>query len=181
MIMNKSKRLTLKQKKFCLGYMETGNASKAARDAGYSAKTAHSIGFENLTKPEIQNRLKELKDNLAETAGITPVMIALELKKMAFSNVSDTRIDWMTLKDFNELDETVKACISEVTHSIIGAGENKKEMVRVRFHDKNKAIDSLVKLLGYNTPEKHEHTGKDGTPIKTEITHTVTFLDYSSK
>jgi phage terminase small subunit len=36
------------------------NATKAAKDAGYSEKTAHSIGDENLRKPAIQARLKEL-------------------------------------------------------------------------------------------------------------------------
>ena len=34
-------------------YLETLNQSKAARLAGYSEKTAHAIGFENLRKPDV--------------------------------------------------------------------------------------------------------------------------------
>lgn len=45
--------LTPKQKAFADYYLECGNASEAARKAGYSAKTAGQIGKENLKKPTI--------------------------------------------------------------------------------------------------------------------------------
>lgn len=45
--------LTPKQKAFADVYIETGNASEAARRAGYSARTAAKIGSENLQKPDI--------------------------------------------------------------------------------------------------------------------------------
>ena len=43
-------KLTEKQKRFIDFYIETGNASEAARLAGYSKKTAGQIGDENLKK-----------------------------------------------------------------------------------------------------------------------------------
>lgn len=42
-----------KQKAFADEYIKSGNASDAARKAGYSAKCAYSIGEENLRKPEV--------------------------------------------------------------------------------------------------------------------------------
>lgn len=45
--------LTPKQKAFADYYIELGNATAAAKKAGYSQKTAYSIGQENLNKPEI--------------------------------------------------------------------------------------------------------------------------------
>ena len=58
--------LTEKQKRFIDYYVETGNATEAARKAGYSEKTSYSIGHENLKKPEIKSaidaRLKELEE-----------------------------------------------------------------------------------------------------------------------
>ncbi len=42
-------KLTEKQKRFADYYIELGNATEAARKAGYSSKTAKSIGQENLT------------------------------------------------------------------------------------------------------------------------------------
>lgn len=54
--------LSLKQKKFCEEYVISGNATEAAKKAGYSEKTAYSIGTENLKKPEIEKYIKELSN-----------------------------------------------------------------------------------------------------------------------
>lgn len=56
-------KLTPKQKKFCDYYIETGNASEAARRAGYSEKTARAIGQENLTKPAVMAYISERMKN----------------------------------------------------------------------------------------------------------------------
>ena len=49
--------LTKKQQKFIQAY--SGNASEAARMAGYSSRTAKAIGFELLTKPDIADAIRE--------------------------------------------------------------------------------------------------------------------------
>lgn len=46
--------MTPKQKRFCEYYIQSTNATDAARKAGYSEKTAEAIGYENLRKPEIK-------------------------------------------------------------------------------------------------------------------------------
>lgn len=56
-------KLTPKQKAFCDYYIETGNASEAARKAGYSQKTAPFIGAENLKKPQIKEYISERMNN----------------------------------------------------------------------------------------------------------------------
>lgn len=65
-------KLTVKQKAFADYYIELGNATEAALKAGYSKKTARSIGAENLTKPDIKNyideRLKQLEDERIASA-----------------------------------------------------------------------------------------------------------------
>lgn len=50
--------LTAKQKRFVEEYLICLNATEAARKAGYSEKTARSIGAENLTKPDIQHAIQ---------------------------------------------------------------------------------------------------------------------------
>ena len=56
--------LTPKQQKFADYYLETGNATESAKKAGYSEKTAYSIGNENLSKPEIKEYIQERLDEL---------------------------------------------------------------------------------------------------------------------
>jgi phage terminase small subunit len=57
--------LTPKQQAFADYYLETGNATEAAKRAGYSESTAQQIGSENLSKPlisaYIQERLEQIK------------------------------------------------------------------------------------------------------------------------
>lgn len=51
--------LTPKQRAFADHYLITFNAADAAVKAGYSKRTARAIGAENLTKPNIQEYIKE--------------------------------------------------------------------------------------------------------------------------
>lgn len=54
--------LTIKQAAFVESYLQCFNATQAAIEAGYSEKTARSIGSENLTKPDIWEAIEtELK------------------------------------------------------------------------------------------------------------------------
>lgn len=58
--------LTNKQRAFIEAYLACGfNATEAARRAGYSEKTARSIGAENLTKPDI---VAEISRRMADMA-----------------------------------------------------------------------------------------------------------------
>lgn len=72
-------KLTPKQKKFADEYIKTGNATQSAIEAGYSKKTARSVGSENLTKPDIfeyiAKRIEEIdKDKIAEQKEILEFM-----------------------------------------------------------------------------------------------------------
>lgn len=56
--------MTDKQKRFCDEYLIDCNATQAAIRAGYSPKTAYSIGEENLKKPELKTYIDERLEQL---------------------------------------------------------------------------------------------------------------------
>lgn len=60
-------KLTPKQKAFADEYLICGNATEAARKAGYKAKSARQIATENLSKPSISayiaKRQKQIEDS----------------------------------------------------------------------------------------------------------------------
>ena len=56
-------KMTAKQRRFCDEYLIDLNATQAAIRAGYSKKTAYSIGEENLKKPELK---KYIDSRMAE-------------------------------------------------------------------------------------------------------------------
>lgn len=51
--------MTPKQQAFCDYYITSGNATEAAKKAGYSEKTAYSIGQRLLKDVEIRNQIQQ--------------------------------------------------------------------------------------------------------------------------
>lgn len=62
-------KLTVKEEKFCQEYIKDFNATQAAIRAKYSKSSAKQIGYENLTKPYLKNRIAELSDLIDMTEG----------------------------------------------------------------------------------------------------------------
>lgn len=64
--------LTPKQKAFADYYIECGNATEAAKRAGYKDSSARQIGAENLSKPSISayiaERQKQIEDSRIASA-----------------------------------------------------------------------------------------------------------------
>lgn len=73
---NSTSKLTLKQQKFCDFYLQTGNATEAAKMAGYKGKNLNNIASENLAKLGIKeylnSKLKEIESK--RVASIQEVM-----------------------------------------------------------------------------------------------------------
>ncbi|WP_418409299.1 terminase small subunit [Alistipes sp.] len=167
-------KLTIKQEKFCNKYLECGNASEAYRFAyecsRMSDNTVWNNAYQLLQNSEVATRIDYLKNHLAEAAGISALQIIREHQKIAFSDATRVRNGWMSLKDFNALTEEEKACIKTIetkqTKRITPMGEEVvDEQVKITCYDKQKALDSIVNMLGYNAPEKIANTDAKGNDI----------------
>lgn len=132
-------RLTEKQERFVDYYVENqGNATEAARKAGYSQKTCRSIGQENMTKPDIKAaidaRLAELKSE--RTADATEVL------------------EYMTSVLRGEHED--EAIVVEGTGN--GMSRARKIKVKVSTRDRLKAGEVLGRIFGmYNDKLKLEN------------------------
>jgi phage terminase small subunit len=156
--------LTEKQKAFCRYYVFDWNGTQSAIKAGYSEKTAYSIASENLRKPEIQAYIKKLCSNDEEYTGISKRLIIAEHKKIALSSMSNIHDTWITRKEFETLTDIQKDCIQEIDTKIKTEYEynpetEKKEpieveYIKVKLYDKQKSLDAISKLLGYEAPTK---------------------------
>lgn len=69
-------KLTPKQKKFCDEYLKLGNATQAAKNAGYSEKTAYRTGADNLKVPHILDYINARQEKIAskDIADIEEIM-----------------------------------------------------------------------------------------------------------
>lgn len=75
--------LSPKLEEMCRGYLIHWNKSRAAREAGYSPKTAGSIGCEIFNTLEVQARLKVLRDRRADAMRVTQESVLRKLALMA--------------------------------------------------------------------------------------------------
>lgn len=112
-----------KQLLFVKEYLVDKNATRAAIAAGYSKRTARSIGQENLTKPDIAAAISEglkaqTKDAEARAAqrGITKERWLKELELIAFANMDDfVTVEEEEVTHFEgEDDKQVKTTIQKV-------------------------------------------------------------------
>lgn len=157
--------LTVKQEKFVRKYLECGNASEAYRYAYDSARmkeeTVNNAAYKLLQKGEIRARLEHLKAHLAEASGISALRIIREHEKIAFSDATRVRDGWMSLKEFESLTDEERACIRSVEtkkRKVLGADSEYviDEQVKITTYDKQKSLDSIAQMLGYNAPQKIE-------------------------
>ena len=78
-------KLTPKQRRFIDEYLIDLNATQAAIRAGYSEKTAYSIGLQNLKKLEIQAEIQKRRNRLQSKLEITQERVLQELAAIAFT------------------------------------------------------------------------------------------------
>lgn len=174
--------LTAKQKCFVAEYLIDLNSTQAAIRAGYSLKTARSIGAENLTKPDISAALTEAMKKREERTEITQDRVLKELAKIGFADIRKA-VKWgdgiavtdpesgvveisngVALIGSEAIDDDTAASISEVSQTAQG--------IKIKLHDKRAALVDIGRHLNMFT-DKMEVTGKDGGAIKSESTVSV--------
>ena len=156
----KEQKLTEQQKRFCEEYIIDWNGARAYK-ASYSKIKSDAAARANasrlLTRANVKSYIDELQKDLQKQVGISRLMVANELKKLAFSNAADLRSGWTDLKQWEELTDDKKATIGEVVHSEVQIGEDAvKHILKVRQYDKLKALQMLCKLLRLDEPEEDE-------------------------
>jgi phage terminase small subunit len=162
------KPLTEKQKIFCREYIYDWNATRAAKTAGYSEDTAGAIGWENLKKPEIQAYITEIQKDLEKVAGISRLRIIQEHINIINTSIAHLHNTWIERKEFDKLTAEQKSAIAELSYqtrtekdfSTNPDGDVVQiDYVKIKLYDRQKSMDSLTKMLGYNEAEKLELSG----------------------
>ncbi|QDJ58473.1 terminase small subunit [Weissella hellenica] len=83
-------KLTEKQKRFADEYIQSGNATQSAIKAGYSKKTARSMGQENLTKPDIKNYINERMKDVNEDGILTAKQVMKRYSDIVTGKLKET-------------------------------------------------------------------------------------------
>jgi phage terminase small subunit len=137
-----SKKLTAKQQRFVEFYiLYNCNATKAALSAGYSEKSAYSIGSENLRKPEIRQALDDMMS--ASTMGAKEVLF--RLTEQARADIFDVVDSDGQLNMLKARSRRKTGLIKSITHTTVTIKDVETRTVRVELHDTQKALQLLGK------------------------------------
>lgn len=82
--------LTEKQKRFADEYIQSGNATQSAIKAGYSKKTAYSVGSENLKKPEVKKYINERMKDVNEDGILTAKQVMKRYSDIVTGKLKET-------------------------------------------------------------------------------------------
>jgi len=141
--------LTDKQKRFCEEYMVDLNATQAAIRAGYSEKTASEAGYENLRKPQIENYILELKNEVSERNKITVDECIQILANIARNDIAEFYDENGNLKDIHSIPKESREAIEELsTYEEKHEGMVIGHIRKIKSSGKQAAIDKLLKHLG---------------------------------
>ena len=144
-------KLRIKQRVFIEEYLRDFNASRAALAAGYSEASAHSIGSENLQKPEIkaeiERRIKEKHMGADEALS--------RLADMARGDIGDL-VDDNGLLDLREARQKgltkLLRKIKQKTVTRIGKKDDDDDIeiteIEFEMYSAKDAIDTILKVGG---------------------------------
>ena len=146
----------IRQERFCQLYALHGNASRAARGAGYSERSARQLGSRLLTDPVVSARILQISAGDAEKLATTKEQALAELDALVTFNPQDLYDDDGQLIPIQDLPRPVAANIREIKRSY---DKNGYEHIEVKgTNDKRAAIDMVLRL--HNAYEDHERAGK---------------------
>ena len=137
--------MTRKEARFCYEYCIDLNATQAAIRAGYSERSARSIGCQNLTKLNVQEEIEKRMNDREKRTEITQDKVLREFAHIAFDDIRNYLEFWtdengklqVELKSSEEIDTRN---ISEIQL------DNGK--LKFKLYPKDNALTQLGRHLG---------------------------------
>ena len=171
----RKKGMTEQQELFCKVYVKCLNATRAAKEAGYSEATAGSQAHDLLKKPEIREYCQKLMDERSERLRIDADRVLEELKCIALCDIAQAYREDGSLKPLQDMDEETRRAIAalDVLEEFEGKGED-REMVgytkKIKFTDKLRALEMIGRHLRM-FPISADITAQsgDGQPLEIRI------------
>lgn len=145
----KAKTLTPKEALFVREFLATGNATKAAIAAGYSAATAGVTGSKLLRKAKVSAELANLRKNLLSKLEITAEKVLHGLAELAFFDPRKMFNEDGSMKRITELDDaTVHALAGMDVEKLFkhfgkGQAEEVGTITKIRLADRGLNLERL--------------------------------------
>ena len=164
-----------RQKRFVEEYLVDFNATQAAIRAGYSQKSARSIGAENLTKPDISEAISERLMSADEVIARLSDIARGDIKDLMHISSMGYELELLSKDDDGEFKvnphtKLIKKIKQKVTTIMPRTPDGEEKEIVETDLELYSALDALA-LLGRHHKlftDKTEITGKDGGKVQIE-------------
>ena len=143
--------LTIKQQRWVEAYLETGNATEAARQAGYNATeaTLRVIGSQNLTKHNIRARIRERLEDEAVSATEILNTLASHVRSDITDLFDETGIiDLQTIRE-QGLGHLIKKIKRKRRYERDGEEMVPVDELEIEVHNPQTAAAQICKMMGW--------------------------------
>lgn len=156
------KGLSKLQIDFSLEYYRLGNATQAAKAAGYDGDRPNKWAYDQLQKDKVKRYIEAISKTHEEYAEFHKGQFVNVVRMIATTTLKDFMDgNWETLKDINDIPEEKMHAIQEVKVQKIynREGDHIRTNTTLKLVDKHKWFDLLSKLKNYYAD--HNNTKKD--------------------
>lgn len=168
--MSDRQKLTPKERLFVQLYLISLNATKAAREAGYSAESARQIGSDLRAKAYISRAIEKAMEARTRRTKVTQDRVIRELERIAFSDMDDfaTVVSGrLKIHDSSKRKEGCSRVIKKITQSESDSKDGGSFSQGLELHDKMKALDLLGRHVGlFKRDSEDEDEGEPDKSIK---------------
>lgn len=156
---------------FVENFIASGNATQAALQAGFSPRTAGQQGSRLLKLVEVQQEISARRTARIKKFELSTDRVLRELSRIVFLDPRQFFNRDGTMKAITELDED---CAAGIASLVITEIKDEKGVItgctrKIRFWDKNAALQKAMTKLGLFTERRDPHLGPlyDLTPEET--------------
>jgi phage terminase small subunit len=125
-----------------------GNATEAAKTAGYSAKTARSQGQRLLTDVDIKSRVSKRAEETAKKYELTTELVVKTIVQELTFDPARLYQAGGQLKDITELDEDTRMALASVEFEQLGSPDAPVFVRKYKWAQRNAAREQAMKHLG---------------------------------
>lgn len=139
----------LRRKHFAEAYIANGgNATEAAKIAGYSEKTAHVKGAQLLKEVKVQEAISSRAEATAKNYEITTDVVIKSISQELHFDPAKLYTEDGKLKQITELDEDTRMALTAIEFEQFGSPEAPVFVRKLKWASKNNAREQAMKHLG---------------------------------
>ncbi|KAI93353.1 terminase [Rhodomicrobium udaipurense JA643] len=151
---------------FVREYLIDLNGAAAAVRAGYAEKSARSTATNLLKQADVAHAIAAAQRERARRVDVTADRVIEELGRLAFANIRDfIRVDAKGQPEINLAaiadNRELFASVASFDVTDIESGRRVGRTTKIRLHDKQGALTTLLKHLG-GLPTQVQHSGRVG-------------------